>query len=162
MSRDVSAPGGRILVLDDEKLVLDTLRAVLDLDGTWSVSTFVDPARALVEVERAHFDVVVSDFLMPSMDGLTFLARVRDLQPLASRILLTGYADKENAIRSINEVGLYYYLEKPWDNAQLRMVLQNAAERSRLLRELDDKVEGLAAKDEALAELRAQLFKAIL
>jgi response regulator RpfG family c-di-GMP phosphodiesterase len=81
---------------------------------------------------------------------------------LASRILLTGYADKRNAIRSINEVGLYQYLEKPWDNDRLLLVLRNAAERSVLLRELDERMQVLEQADRALAELRSRLLKTIL
>ena len=64
-------------------------------------------------------DVVLSDFKMPGMDGLAFLARVRAAYPDAVLILLTGYADKESAIRAINEVGIWQYVEKPWDLGEL-------------------------------------------
>jgi CheY-like chemotaxis protein len=77
--------------------------------------------------------------MMPGMDGITFLRSRRELRPLTTRILLTGYADKENAIRAINEAGLYYYLEKPWDNEQLKLVIRNGIERSALFNELDSR-----------------------
>jgi CheY-like chemotaxis protein len=67
-------------------------------------------------------------------------------QPLATRILLTGYADKQNAIRAINEAGLYYYLEKPWDNDHLKMVIRNGIERSALFTELDARCRALEAR----------------
>ena len=130
------------------------------LDSSGSPTT--DPAAALASLEERTYDAGISDFLMPEMDGLRFLKKVREIQPFASRILLTGYADKRNAIRSINEVGLYHYIEKPWDNDYLILHLRNALERAQLLRELDDQTRVLAERDEAFAELRARLLKAIL
>ncbi len=69
---------------------------------------------------------------MPQMNGIEFLKEVRRLQPEAVRLLLTGYADKENAIRAINEVGLYHYLEKPWDNQAMLNIIRNALEEKSL------------------------------
>lgn len=58
-------------------------------------------------------------------------------------ILLTAYADKENAIATINEIGVYKYIEKPWDNDDLIMNIKNGIERSHLLADLRDKIEKL-------------------
>jgi response regulator RpfG family c-di-GMP phosphodiesterase len=99
---------------------------------------------------------------MPEMDGVSFLKQVRELQPRTSRILITGYADKQNAIRSINEAGLYHFIEKPWDNASLLLILRNAMERSTMLAELSDRMAQLAKQDQSLEELRSRLLKAIL
>ena len=78
---------------------------------------------------------------MPEMDGISFLSKMRELKPEAPRIILTGYADKENAIKAINEVGLFQYIEKPWDNDDLQMVIRNGLEKQRLLKDLQRKVE---------------------
>ena len=56
---------------------------------------------------------------------------MKELQPEASRVLLTGHADKQSAIQAINQVALFQYLEKPWDNAQLLLVIQSGVERAR-------------------------------
>ena len=61
--------------------------------------------------------------------------------PLVPRVLLTGYADKENAIKAINEVGLYQYIEKPWNNDDLRLIIRNALEKTVLLRQLKEKIQ---------------------
>jgi serine phosphatase RsbU (regulator of sigma subunit) len=94
----------------------------------------------LREVERRAIDLVISDFLMPRMNGVEFLKKVRALQPDAPRILLTGFADKENAIRAINEVGLYHYLEKPWKNEDLLLLVRNALQQTALRIQLAQKV----------------------
>lgn len=80
---------------------------------------------------------------MPEMNGFEFLSVAKDLYPEVSMILLTGYADKENAIRAINEIGLYKYVEKPWDNDDLIFNIRNGIERSHLMSELRQKIEEL-------------------
>jgi response regulator RpfG family c-di-GMP phosphodiesterase len=99
---------------------------------------------------------------MPGMDGITFLRRCRDLQPMATRVLLTGYADKENAIRAINEAGLYYYLEKPWDNEHLKLIIRNGMERSALFTELDSRVSALESANKDLFDIRRRLIQAFV
>jgi putative two-component system response regulator len=81
---------------------------------------------------------------------------------MTTRILLTGYADKENAIRAINEAGLYYYLEKPWSNDQLKIVIRNGIERSALFTELDARVSALESAHEELGGMRRRLMQAFL
>ena len=88
-------------------------------------------------------DLVISDFMMPEMNGLEFLTEAKKLHPEVSMILLTGYADKENAIKAINEIGLYKYIEKPWDNDDLMMNIKNGIERSHLLENLRNKISEL-------------------
>ncbi|MCK5407120.1 MAG: SpoIIE family protein phosphatase, partial [Candidatus Krumholzibacteria bacterium] len=83
------------------------------------------------------------------MNGLELLAAIKRRYPDVVRVLLTGYADRENAIRAINEVGLFQYLEKPWDNDQLILLIKNGLNQRRLERTLIDKVGEL---DRALRE----------
>ena len=153
---------GWILLLDDDPLVTDSLGALLKEESTWNVAVFNRPLEALASLERQAYQVVMSDFLMPELDGVSFLKQVRELQPRTSRILITGYADKQNAIRSINEAGLYHFIEKPWDNTSLLLILRNAMERSTMIEELSERMEQLAKQDQSLEDLRSRLLKAIL
>ena len=153
---------GWILLLDDDLLVTDSLRNLLTEESKWNVAVFNVPSEALASLDRQTYQVVISDFLMPEMDGVSFLALIKKRQPSASRILLTGYADKQNAIRSINEVGLYQFIEKPWDNDSFLLVLRNAMERAKLIDELDSRMERLAETDRSLEDLRSRLLKAVL
>ena len=151
-----------ILVLDDEPLITQTLETLLREEGSWNVAAFNNAIEAEASLREHDYRVVVSDFLMPEMDGISFLKRVRKAQPTASRILLTGYADKQNAIRSINEVGLYHYIEKPWDNEQLLLIVRNGVERAGLIEELHERMRLMTERDRSLDDLRDRLFKAIL
>ena len=141
---------GRVLILDDDPLATRTLDHLLRLESRLDRTCFNDGNEALEYLRHEAVDAIVSDFMMPEMDGLAFLGRAKEIQPEASRILLTGYADKESAIRSINEIGLYAYLEKPWDNSGLLLVLRNAVERTRLLRLLGDRRQSVEAMRERL------------
>ena len=129
----------KILVLDDDKLVTSSLKSLMVLEGFVDVVFFNEPALALDYLKDNHRDVIISDFMMPQMNGIDFLSQAKKLYPNSSMILLTGYADKENAIKAINEVGLYKYIEKPWDNDELILNIKNAYERSRLVDTLEEK-----------------------
>lgn len=151
-----------VLLLDDEVMVATTLQSLLQLETSYQVLTFTEPARALEALRLQPVDVVVSDFMMPGMDGITFLRQARELRPAATRVLLTGYADKDNAIRAINEAGLYYYLEKPWDNEHLKLIIRNGVERSALFNELDARVSALEGAHRELHDIRKRLIQAFL
>jgi DNA-binding NtrC family response regulator len=100
--------------------------------------------------------------MMPEMDGVDFLKAVRERRPHSTRILLTGYADVENAIRAINEAGLYQYLQKPWDNEQLKIVIRNGIERTSLVNELDARISALEHANSELLGIRQRLIQAFL
>ena len=129
----------KILVLDDDKLVTSSLKSLFSLEGLTDTVYFNSPDEALNYLQNNSRDVIISDFMMPQMNGIEFLSQAKKLYPNASMILLTGYADKENAIKAINEVGLYKYIEKPWDNDELIINIKNAFERSRLIVSLEEK-----------------------
>jgi serine phosphatase RsbU (regulator of sigma subunit) len=132
-----------VMIVDDEDLVLQSLTSFLSLETDYELLTFQSPKEALKELNRRSVDIVISDFLMPEMNGLSFLHEVKKLHPDAPRILLTGYADKENAINAINQVGLYQYIEKPWDNQNIKMVIRNGLRNKNLNELLREKLQEL-------------------
>ncbi len=132
-----------ILIVDDEEMVISSLRGVFTLQTDYQVLEANDPTVALAEMRRTPVDLVISDFLMPQMNGIEFLKEAKAIQPDSVRMLLTGYADKENAIKAINEVGLYHYLEKPWDNDALLNIVRNGLQERGLRRMLATKIREL-------------------
>ncbi|NIR50335.1 response regulator [candidate division KSB1 bacterium] len=150
----------RVLILDDEEMVLTSLSSFLELETDYEVVTFKKGSEALEYVKENRVDLVISDYLMPDMDGITFLGKVKEIDPHSTRIILTGYADKENAIKAINDVGLFQYIEKPWDNEDLKIVLRNGLEKRRLMQELDKKVEEIKKAYGDLQGLHREILKA--
>ena len=134
---------GKIVVVDDERIVTSAFKTLLKVEGFSDAHFFNSPKDALTFLKDNQPDLVISDFLMPEMNGLEFLSEVKKLYPEVSKILLTGYADKENAIKAINEIGLYRYIEKPWNNDDLIINIKNGIERSYLLSELRQKISEL-------------------
>jgi len=151
-----------VLIVDDEEMVITSIRAFLRLETDYAIDGFTDPEEAVRRMETHPVDVVVTDYLMPRMNGIQLLARAKQLQPEAARVLLTGHADKQSAIQAINEIGLYQYLEKPWDNAQLLLVIKTAIERTQLLRNLSEKIAQLDMAHSNLKDVQSRLLRAFL
>jgi DNA-binding NtrC family response regulator len=148
-----------IVLVDDEEMVLTSLRSILALETDYNIQTFLSAKEAMEYITNSDVDLVISDFLMPEMDGITFLAGVRDIKPEIPRIILTGYADKENAIKAINEVGLYQYIEKPWDNEDLMIIIRNGLEKQKLLKKLQEKIQEINAAYGDLQTMQKEILK---
>jgi DNA-binding NtrC family response regulator len=151
-----------VMIVDDEEMVITSIKAFLQLETDFDVNGFTDPEEAARFAAEHEVDVAVSDYLMPKMNGIQLLGRIKSAQPEASRVLLTGHADKQSAIQAINEVALFQYLEKPWDNAQLLLVIQSGAERSQLYRDLREKVDELDSAHNSLKTVQKRLIEAFL
>ena len=147
-----------VYVVDDDPLVTQSLGLALSLETDWQVRTHNDAPSALEAMQSAPPEVVLSDLKMPRMDGIAFLKTVRTLYPDAVRILLTGYADKESAIAAINEVGLWQYVEKPWDLADLVHTVGQGLERKALVQRLERANAELSARVDELSRTREQLL----
>lgn len=150
---------GTIVIVDDEEMVLTSLRSFLTLETDYEVQSFLSAKEALEYIGAHDIDVVMSDYLMPEMDGISFLAEVKKIRPEVPRIILTGYADKENAIKAINDVGLFQYIEKPWDNDDLLIILRNGMEKQRLMKKLQQKIEEINRAYGELEGLHKEIVK---
>lgn len=127
----------RILLVDDEesicKALVRQLRAV-DRAGEppYRIEWYVDPNAALQRAREAAFDIALSDYRMPGMDGVAFLNAFRALQPACARLILSGQTDLAGLVRAINEAGISRFLAKPWSEAELVLAVESAL-RDRLL-----------------------------
>lgn len=119
----------RLLLVDDESGVLHALKRLLQrvlAADEAVVEIFTDPEAALQRACETEFDVVVSDYRMPSMDGVSFLRCFQGIQPDATRLLLSAATDFDALVTAINEIGLFRYLPKPWNDDDLVAVLRAA------------------------------------
>ena len=148
-----------IVIVDDEEMVLTSISSFLSLETDYNLEAFTSAKKALDYIENNPVDLVVSDYLMPEMDGISFLIKVRELKPEVPRIILTGYADKENAIKAINQVGLFQYIEKPWDNEDILIIFRNGLEKQRLLSKLDEKINEINKAYDELKDLQREIVK---
>ncbi len=124
----------RVMLIDDEPNILRALRRVLaatdcSYGGTTypiELETHHSPHEALERARHVSFDLFLSDFRMPGMDGVQFLKAVRELQPNAARLILSGYADLNGLIAAINEAQIYRFLSKPWNDYELVSAIAQA------------------------------------
>ena len=149
-----------VLLVDDEEMVVTSIKSFLTLETDYEVVAFTSPKEALGFVKDNRVDLVISDYLMPDIDGIQFLAEIKETQPEATRVLLTGYADKENAIKAINDVGLYQYIEKPWENEDLKLIIRNGLEKRILLQKLEDKIDEVNKAHSELLNVQKEILKA--
>jgi DNA-binding NtrC family response regulator len=148
-----------IVIVDDEEMVLTSLNSFLALETDYTIKTFISAKEALEFIAKEPIDLVMSDYLMPEMDGISFLAEVKKLRPEVPRIILTGYADKENAIKAINNVGLFQYIEKPWDNDDILIIFRNGLEKQKLMKRLNQKIEEINTAYSELQGLQREIIK---
>lgn len=135
-------PGRNILVVDDDESVRTSLSAALGREG-YTVFTAEGPTEALELLQKEQIKLVISDHHMPDMNGIDFLKLIRERHPHVCRIMLTSDASAPTLIKSINEGEVYRFLEKPWSQTQLRVMvyfafeaIQLADENRRLLQAL--------------------------
>jgi two-component system response regulator HydG len=120
----------KVLVVDDESGILDTLRILFRSEG-YDVAVASSGRAAMTALEEERPDLVLSDIRMPGSTGLDVLSRVRELDPELPVILMTAQASLSSAIRAVNE-GAYHYIQKPFANDELLAICRRAVEARQL------------------------------
>jgi DNA-binding NtrC family response regulator len=133
-----SPAGGRILVVDDDEFVCSSLKWLL-MDEGYDVEVAVDGKTAIEMLDRRAYDLVLTDLMMPEVDGLAVLHEVKKRNPCTAVIILTGYGTLEAAMSALKD-GAYDFLTKPCDDGEMKFKIQGALEHKRLserVRELE-------------------------
>jgi two-component system cell cycle response regulator len=121
----------RILVVDDEEVVCRFLKRVLDGDRR-HVEVCQGGPEAIARLEKDSFDLVITDLKMPGVDGVGVLSKAKELDPLCEVIIITAYASVESAVEAM-KLGAYDYISKPFNVDRIRLVVDKALEKRRLL-----------------------------
>ena len=125
----------RVLVLDDEENIRFFFTEALQKEG-YEVRTVGRGDRALELFEEEDFDVAVVDLKLPDADGMEVLKTFRQRRPETPVIMITAHGNRQVALEALNE-GAYDYFSKPFDLEDMRVVIRRAAEKARLVREVD-------------------------
>lgn len=149
----------KILAIDDEVEILNSINRVFRKQ--YDVHVFEFPDKALDAIKEHEFAVIISDMKMPAMDGATFLTEANKLSPNSVRILLTGYSDMESTIRAINEGHIYSFMSKPWNNDELKLLVENAVKYYQTKAQNSELTDQLQATNEKLSLMNLSLEKTV-
>ncbi len=122
-----------VLVVDDDRIIVDSLTELLDMEG-YSVVGANSVKAAVGVLEKQPVSIVITDVNMPEADGFELLNIIRDRYPAVVPIVITGYGTIESAVEAI-KMGAYDYLTKPIIDDELRLVIQRAVQQQALVRE---------------------------
>lgn len=146
----------KVVFVDDEKGILDSITRAFR-NEPYKIYTFDDPAAALEEIHVIEPAVVISDRMMPSMDGSEFLEKIRIRWPSIVRIMLTGHSDIDATITVINKGHIFRFINKPWSKAELQMSVKNGVDHFNLAMENKLMSQVIKQKNEALLALNNEM-----
>lgn len=151
-----------LMLVDDEPNVLSALERMLRTarygsDRQYRIECFTRAEAALSRAEEKGFDLILSDLRMPEMDGITFLAGVRELQPHTPRLIMSGQADLQTVINAVNVAGIVRFISKPWHEVELFLAIENALAERRLLEENRRLADELRVQRKLLSRHEAEL-----
>ncbi|CAA0120926.1 Hydrogenase transcriptional regulatory protein hupR1 [BD1-7 clade bacterium] len=116
----------KIMIVDDEENILAAVKRMLRRYRDWDVEEYSSPELALKRAQCCIFDVVISDYKMPTMNGVDFLSELKAIQPNTVRILLTGSVQVSTLLESINKAGVFRFIAKPWDDDEFVEIVKAA------------------------------------
>jgi YesN/AraC family two-component response regulator len=118
----------KILLVDDDEWIRDSLSLFFEAEGC-DLLTFETAEEGMEAVKKQAYDIVISDYKLPGMDGLEFLRRVRENQPNAFEVLITAYANCE-IVKEANEIGVKDIISKPFTSLDVETSLARIIENS--------------------------------
>jgi two-component system probable response regulator PhcQ len=151
MPRAPAAPY-RVMLVDDDPTTLATVAAILRGED-YEVVEFSDSLKAADACESKGFDVLITDYKMPGLDGLSLVRRARLVRPDSIRMMLTGVGDYDVARNAINQGEVYRFMTKPVDDLELVVNTRLACEHLSLVREVEQLRNGMRARDRLLDHL---------
>ncbi|HEX4770082.1 MAG TPA: sigma-54 dependent transcriptional regulator [Bryobacteraceae bacterium] len=136
MANQTTRPPMNVLIVDDEESQRNPLESMISAWG-FTVETAKDGVEALEKLNSFYPNVIVTDLMMPRMDGFELMKRLGTDGNMPPSIVLTAFGNIETAIQTIHELGAFWFLEKPIQPAALKVLLERAASQSRLAEETE-------------------------
>lgn len=115
-----------VLIVDDDTEVLKLLKRTLEVakNMEYDVTLATNGKYGLKHVRETDYDIILSDYQMPQMDGIEFLKKVKEKSPRTLRFMITGEGDLNVAKEAINKADIDQYIEKPWDTGELLLTIR--------------------------------------
>jgi two-component system probable response regulator PhcQ len=148
-------PNSRILIVDDEENILNSLKRLLRKEP-YEILTAIDGEEGLKILDDHQVDLIVSDLKMPQMNGIEFLKRAKEKNPVPLRIMLTGHADLKSVVDAIDQGEVYRFLLKPWNDEELKMTIRQTLDYYHLWKENRTLVETVKKQSQVLQELERE------
>jgi len=145
----------KILIVDDDKGVLSALKRLF-MEDRYEIYTAESGEYGLKVLEKETIHLILTDQKMPGMNGIEFLEKTIDKYPDVIRIIITGYAELQDAIRAVNSGCVYKFIQKPWNNDDLRITVRRALEQYSLLIKNRDLTMELKKRDSILEKLERE------
>lgn len=146
-----------ILIVDDEQHILNSINRTLQHD--YNVILSLDGKSALQVLREQEVAAILADQRMPGLSGSEFFRQAIKIQPDTTRVLITGYADIEAVIQAVNDGQIYYYIEKPWEPEDLKLVMTRAVERYQLIKKNKELLHELEIANQQLSNENIVLKK---
>ncbi|MDL1971162.1 MAG: response regulator [Candidatus Desulfofervidaceae bacterium] len=140
-----------ILVVDDEENVLNAIKRIFKPYTLITCFTTTDPFEALKIVDKEKIDLIITDQRMPGMTGIELLKKITAKYPEVIKIILSAYSDLNVILEAINEVGVYKFILKPWNNEDFLLTVIRALEWKELIGENRSLQEEIKKRDAILA-----------
>ena len=128
----VPLPAIRILIVDDERAILDYMQTLLERDG-FQVKALSDPTGVEEEVKHGGYHLVILDLMMPKLDGIEVLRRIRRLDSDIAVVIFTGFPNLESAVASM-KLDAVDYIKKPFNVDEFREVITRVMRKKGLAR----------------------------
>jgi len=161
MSMDDTENRHTVLFVDDEENILNSLKRVFRKEG-YKLLAANGGAEGLKFFDDNKISLVISDQRMPNMTGVEFLEKAREISPDTIRIMLTGYADVNAIVASINKGEIYRFIAKPWKDEEVKLIVRHALRQFDLQGENERLTELTRTQNEELKELNAGLEQKVM
>lgn len=148
----------KIQLVDDEPHVLSALQRVLR-PHRWEVHAFDDVQEALEALTQHDYAVIVSDYKMPHLDGVTYLQFAKQRQPHAMRMVLSAHGDRQSMMQAINQAEIYRFLSKPWEDYEIETAIRAAIDLYQLRHENQRLLEQVRRQGDALQRQQEELLR---